>query len=65
MIINGLHLYSAFTDPVATKALYILPHIHPFTHSFIISIFSGSHGFMEPRVRSQSFLCCLAPGLQP
>jgi len=25
--------YSAFT--MATKALYILPHFHPFTHSFI------------------------------
>jgi len=30
--INGLHLYSAFTDPMATKALYILPHIHSFIH---------------------------------
>jgi len=28
------HLYSAFTDQVATKALYILPCIHPFTYSF-------------------------------
>jgi len=25
-------LYNAFTDPMTTKALYILPHIHPFTH---------------------------------
>jgi len=31
-MVNGLHLYSAFTDPMATKALYILPHIHPFIH---------------------------------
>jgi len=23
-LVNGLHLYSAFTDPMATKALYIL-----------------------------------------
>jgi len=28
-MVNGLHLYSAFTDPMATKAPYILPHIHP------------------------------------
>jgi len=34
-MVNGLHLYSAFTDPMATKALYILPHIHPFTNSLI------------------------------
>jgi len=33
-MVNGLHLYNAFTDPMATKALYILPHIHPFTHSY-------------------------------
>jgi len=33
-MVNGLHLYSTFKDPMATKALYILPHIHPFTHSF-------------------------------
>jgi len=32
-MVNGLHLYSAFTDPMATKALYILPHIHPFTYT--------------------------------
>jgi len=30
--VNGLHLYSAFTDPMATKVVYILPHIHPFIH---------------------------------
>jgi len=30
-MVNELHLYSAFTDPMAIKALYILPHIHPFT----------------------------------
>jgi len=30
--VNGLHLYSAFTDPMATKVLYILPHIHSFIH---------------------------------
>jgi len=30
-----VHLYNTFTDPMATKVLYILPHIHPFTHSFI------------------------------
>jgi len=29
---TGLNLYSAFTDPMATKALYILPHIHLFIH---------------------------------
>jgi len=34
-MVNGLHLYSAFIDLMATKALYILPHIHPFIHSFI------------------------------
>jgi len=34
-MVNGLHLYSAFIDLMATKALYILPHIHPFTHTFI------------------------------
>jgi len=27
-MVNGLHLYSAFKDPMATKALYSLPHIH-------------------------------------
>jgi hypothetical protein len=31
--VNGLHLYSAFTDPLATKALYILPHIHSLIHT--------------------------------
>jgi len=31
-MVNGLHLYSAFTDPMATKALYFLPHIHSLTH---------------------------------
>jgi len=31
-MVNGLHLYSAFTDPMAIKALYITPH--PFTHSY-------------------------------
>jgi len=30
-MVNELHLYSAFTDPMVTK----VPHIHPFTHSFI------------------------------
>jgi len=33
-MVNGLHLYSAFTDPMATKVFYILPHVHPFTHSY-------------------------------
>jgi len=33
-MVNGLHLYSAFIDPMATKALYNLPHTHPFIHSF-------------------------------
>jgi len=28
-MVNGLHLYCAFKDPMATKALYILPHIQP------------------------------------
>jgi len=31
-MVNGLHLCSAFTDPMATKMLYILPHIHSFIH---------------------------------
>jgi len=35
-MVNELHLYSAFTDPMAIKALYILPHIHPFTHSYTV-----------------------------
>jgi len=26
-------IYSAVTDPMATKALYILPHIHPLIHT--------------------------------
>jgi len=30
-MVNGLHLYSAFTDPMATKALYICL---TFTHLF-------------------------------
>jgi len=31
VMVNGLHLYSAFTDPMATKALYILLHTHSYT----------------------------------
>jgi len=27
-MVNALHLYSAFTDPMATKALHIFPHIY-------------------------------------
>jgi len=37
-MVNGLHIYSTFTDPKATKALYILPHIDPFTHSLRIHL---------------------------
>jgi len=33
----GLHLYSTFRDLKATKALYILPPIHPFTHLIMVS----------------------------
>jgi len=40
-MVNGLHLYSAFTDPMATKALYILPHIHSLIHTPTIIMFSG------------------------
>jgi len=40
---NGLHLYSAFTDPMATKALYRLPHIHPFIFSQAIYIFPAMY----------------------
>jgi len=32
ILVNGQHLYSTFIDLMVTKALYILPHIHPFTH---------------------------------
>jgi len=31
-MVNGVHLYSSFIDQMVTKALYILPHIDPFTH---------------------------------
>jgi len=34
-MLNGLHKNSTFTDPMATKAFYILPQIHAFIHSFI------------------------------
>jgi len=40
-MVNGLHLYRAFRDPMATKALCILPRIHPFTHSYTDSILNG------------------------
>jgi len=32
-VLNGK--WTAFTLSMATKELYILPHIHPFIHSFI------------------------------
>jgi len=34
-MVNGLHLYSTFTDPMATKALYIgLTFTHSHSHSY-------------------------------
>jgi len=32
-MVNGLHLYSTFTDPMGTKALYIFAS-HSYTHSY-------------------------------
>jgi len=29
-----IEIYCTFNRPMATKALYILPHIHPFIHSY-------------------------------
>jgi len=81
-MVNGLHLYSAFTDgpnghrfhPMATKALYILPHIH---HSYSHSYTDGgvSHSRRHPARREQlglgvllmdtSTLGQVEPGIEP
>jgi len=47
-MINGLHLYSTFTDPMATKALYICLL---FTHSYTDS--GVSHTRRHPARREQ------------
>jgi len=46
-MVNGLHLYSAFIDLMATKALYILPHIHPFTHIHTPTTVSAMQGTIQ------------------
>jgi len=52
-------VYSTSTDPMATKALYILLHIHPFTHSFMsVKIVSTTTHFTkseDPTVDNEGF----------
>jgi len=43
-MVNGLHLYSAFTDPMATKALNICL---TFTHSLTHTALSAMQGTIQ------------------
>jgi len=36
-------LCSTFTDSIATKAFYILPHIHPFIHTAVSCSWTPRH----------------------
>jgi len=51
-MVNGLHLYSAFIDLMATKALYIcLTFTHSHTHSYTDG--GVSHARRQPARREQ------------
>ena len=55
-MVNGLHLYSAFfvtSGPKLFKKLSILPHNHPFIHTFTHTDGGVSHAGRQPARREQ------------
>ena len=48
-MVNGLHLYSVFIQ----SASQFMPHIHPFTHTFIHQLAGATNAGRHPAQREQ------------